>query len=78
MGKSVSRSVALAVERRSLDSKWLLCKYDHGDVEVMSSNVEGPRLTYFLGTIHSAVCQDGAARGQWVAKRCSREDVRLK
>ena len=55
MSKSVSRSVAPAVERRSLYSNWLLCKYHQGDVEVMSSNVVGPRLTYFLGTIPSAV-----------------------
>ena len=57
MSKSVSRSVTLAIERRSLDSIQLLCKYHQGDVEVMSSNVVGPRLTIFLGTIPSAVCQ---------------------
>ena len=45
-----SRSVALAVERRSFYSIRLLCKYHQGDVEVMSSNVVGPRLTHFLGT----------------------------
>jgi len=57
MSKFFSRSVALAVERRSFYSNRLLSKYHQGDVEVMSSNVVGPRLTYFLGTIPSAVCQ---------------------
>ena len=51
--KFVSRSVALAVDRRSFYSDRLLCKYDQGNVEVMSSNVVEPRLTYFP----SAVCQ---------------------
>jgi len=78
MSKFVSRSVSLVVERRSFYSDRLLCKYDQGDVEVMPSNVVGPRLAYFLGTIPSAVCQYGAARVQWIAKHGSREDVRLK
>ena len=78
MRKFFSRSVALAVERRSFYSNRLLSKYHQGDVEVMSSNVVGPRLTYFLGTIPSAVCQYGAARIQWVAKHGSRKDVWLK
>ena len=52
----VSRSVALAIERRSSYSIWLLCTNYHGDVEVMSSNVVGSRLTYFLGSVPSAVC----------------------
>ena len=53
----LSRSVALADERRSFYSNWLVCKFHQGDVEVMSSNVVGPRLTHLLGTIPCAVCQ---------------------
>ena len=62
MSNFVSRSVALAVERRSFYSNWLLCKYHQGDVEVMSSNVVWPRLANFLGTVPGAVGQYEAAR----------------
>ena len=62
MSKFFSRSVTLAIERRSLDSIQLLCKYHQGDVEVMSSNVVWPRLANFLGTVPGAVGQYQAAR----------------